>query len=314
MIDYTSRIFVAGHTGLVGQAFVRRLKKDGYINLILRGHSELDLTNQQDVIHFFSQEKPDIVIICAGKVGGIYANSTFPAEFIYDNLQIQTNLIHQSYLGGVKKLVYFCSTCAYPKYADQPMVEKSLLTGSLEPTNEPYAVAKIAGLKMCQSYNCQYGTHYLTIVPTNLYGPYDNFDTQNGHVIPGMIRRLHHAKENHLPEVSVWGSGTPKREFLFVDDLVDACLFILQNNYFENQPVHIGSQLEISIKELASLISQTVGYFGKLSFDTSKPDGMPLKKVDTSKLDNLGWRASTNLASGLGLTYEWFLNNRGVLL
>jgi len=313
MISYSSKIFIAGHNGLVGQAFVRRFKKDGYRNLILRNRVSLDLTNQVDLSCFFKQEKPDIVIICAGRVGGIYANSTFPAEFIYQNLAIQTNLIHQSFIHEVERLVYFGSTCAYPKYATQPISETSLLTGPLEATNEPYAVAKIAGLKMCESYNNQYDTRYLMVIPSNLYGPFDNFDKQNSHVIPGMIRRFYDAKKKGLSEVSIWGSGKPKREFLFVDDLVDACLFLLEN-YFKNEPINVGSQQEISISELASLITQIIDYQCYLSFDMTKPDGMPLKKIDTSKLDLLGWKAATSLISGLRLTYDWFLSNQHILL
>lgn len=303
-----SKIFIAGHTWLVGQAFDRKLQSDGDSSLLLRTHGELDLTNQVAVADFFSAEKPDCVILAAAKVGGIHANSTYPAEFIYENLMIQSNVIHQSYLHGVKKLVYLGSTCAYPKQTPQPMKEENLLTGSLEPTNEPYAVAKIAGLKMCESYNRQYGRSYRTVMPTNLYGIHDNFHPENSHVIPGMMRRIHEAKMADLPEVEIWGSGLPKREFLFVDDLVEACLFLLDNDK-DYALVNIGSQEEVSIRELAEIMSEEVGYKGRLAFDTSKPDGMPLKKVDTSKMDALGWKARTPLREGLQKVYCWFLTN-----
>ncbi len=301
-------IYIAGHTGLVGQAFVRKFQSDGDSALLLRTHGELDLTNQGEVSNFFSAEKPDFVILAAAKVGGIHANSTYPAEFIYENLMIQSNVIHQSYLHGVKKLVYLGSTCAYPKQTPQPMKEGNLLTGSLEPTNEPYAVAKIAGLKMCESYNRQYGTSYRTVMPTNLYGIHDNFHPENSHVIPGMMRRIHEAKMADLPEVEIWGSGLPKREFLFVDDLVEACLFLLDYDKYYSA-VNIGSQEEVSIRELAIMMNEVVGYKGRLAFDTSKPDGMPLKKVDTSKMDALGWKARTPLREGLQKVYCWFLTN-----
>jgi GDP-L-fucose synthase len=303
-----SKIFIAGHTGLVGQAFFRKFQSDGESALLLRTHGELDLTNQGEMSNFFSVEKPDFVILAAAKVGGIHANSTYPAEFIYENLMIQSNVIHQSYLHGVKKLVYLGSTCAYPKQTPQPMKEENLLTGSLEPTNEPYAVAKIAGLKMCESYNMQYGTSYRTVMPTNLYGIHDNFHPENSHVIPGMMRRIHEAKMADLPEVEIWGSGLPKREFLFVDDLVEACLFLLDYDKYYSA-VNIGSQEEVSIRELAIMMNEVVGYKGRLAFDTSKPDGMPLKKVDTSKMDALGWKARTPLREGLQKVYCWFLTN-----
>ena len=301
-------IYIAGHTGLVGQAFVRKFQSDGNSTLLLRTQVVLDLTNQGEVSNFFSAEKPDLVILAAAKVGGIHANSTYPAEFIYENLMIQSNVIHQSYLHGVKKLVYLGSTCAYPKQTPQPMKEENLLTGSLEPTNEPYAVAKIAGLKMCESYNMQYGTSYRTVMPTNLYGIHDNFHPENSHVIPGMMRRIHEAKMADSPEVEIWGSGLPKREFLFVDDLVEACLFLLDYDK-DYSPVNIGSQEEVSIRELAIMMNEVLGYKGRLAFDTSKPDGMPLKKVDTSKMDALGWKARTPLREGLQKVYCWFLTN-----
>lgn len=308
MTKHNYKFYIAGHTGLVGRAFVRKLQSDGDSSLLLRTHGELDLTNQGEVSNFFSAEKPDFVILAAAKVGGIHANSTYPAEFIYENLMIQSNVIHQSYLHRVKKLVYLGSTCAYPKNALQPMQEKSLLTGPLEPTNEPYAVAKLAGLKMCESYNRQYGTSYRTVMPTNLYGIHDNFHPENSHVIPGMMRRIHEAKMTDLPEVEIWGSGLPKREFLFVDDLVEGCLFLLDYDK-DYSPVNIGSQEEVSIRELAIMMNEVVGYKGRLAFDTSKPDGMPLKKVDTSKMDALGWKARTPLREGLQKVYCWFLTN-----
>ena len=301
-------IYIAGHTGLVGQAFVRKLQSDGDSYLLLRTHGELDLTNQGEMLNFFSVEKPDFVILAAAKVGGILANSTYPAEFIYENLMIQSNVIHQSYLHGVKKLVYLGSTCAYPKQTPQPMKEENLLTGSLEPTNEPYAVAKIAGLKMCESYNMQYGTSYRTVMPTNLYGIHDNFHPENSHVIPGMMRRIHEAKMANFPEVEICGSGLPEREFLFVDDLVEACLFLLDYDKYYSA-VNIGSQEEVSICELAIMMNEVVGYKGRLTFNTSKPDGVPLKKVDTSKMDALGWKSRTPLKEGLQKVYCWFLTN-----
>ena len=303
-----SKIYIAGHSGLVGQAFVRKLRDEGSGSLLLKTHLELDLTNQGMVTDFFSSEKPDLVILAAAKVGGIHANNTYPAEFIYENMMIECNLIHQSYLHGVKNLIYFGSTCAYPKNALQPMKEDSILTGPLEPTNEPYAVAKIAGIKLCESYNRQYGTCYQTILPTNLYGIHDNFHPENSHVIPGLMRRIHEAKVNDIPEVSIWGSGSAKREFLFVDDLVEACLLLLDYNE-DYSPVNIGSQEEVSILELAEMMVEVVGYKGRLAFDTSKPDGMPLKKVDTSKMDALGWKARTPLREGLQKVYCWFLTN-----
>ena len=269
---------------------------------------ELDLTNQGEVSNFFSAEKPDFVILAAAKVGGIHANWTYPAEFIYDNLMIQNNVIHQSYLNRVKKLIYIGSTCAYPKNAPQPMKEGSILTGPLEPTNEPYAVAKIAGLKLCESYNRQYGTFFQTLLPTNLYGIHDNSHPEKSHVIPGMMRRIHEAKVEDLHEVQIWGSGSPMREFLFVDDFVDSCIFFLDNDK-DYAAVNIGSQEEVSIRELAGMMSEVIGYKGNLTFDTSKPDGMPLKKVDTSIMDSLGWKAQTPLRKGLQKVYCWFLTN-----
>jgi GDP-L-fucose synthase len=303
-----SKIFIAGHTGLVGQAFVKKFKADCNSDLLLRTHKELDLTNQGEVSHFFSAENPDIVIFAAAKVGGIHANWTYPAEFIYENLMIQNNVIHQSYLHGVKKLIYIGSTCAYPKNTPQPMKEDSILTGPLEQTSEPYAVAKIAGLKLCESYNRQYGTVFQMLLPTNLYGIHDNYHPENSHVIPGLMRRIHEARVEALPEVQIWGSGFQKREFLFVDDFVDACLFLLDNDK-DYAPVNIGSQEEVSIRELAEMMSEVIGYKGRLAFDTSKPDGMSLKKVDTSKMDSYGWKAPTPLREGLQKVYCWFLTN-----
>ena len=308
MRKHNYSVYIAGHNGLVGQAFVRKFEVEGKYNLLLRSHGVLDLTNQAGVSNFFSTEKPDFVILAAAKVGGIHANSTYPAEFIYENLMIQNNVIHQSYLHGVKKLIYIGSTCAYPKNAPQPMKEESILTGALEPTNEPYAVAKIAGLKLCESYNRQYGTVFQTLLPTNLYGIYDNFHPENSHVIPGLMNRIHEAKAEDLPEVQIWGSGLAKREFLFVDDFVDACMFLLDNNK-DHAPVNIGSQQEVTVRELAETMSEVIGYKGRLNFDTSKPDGMLLKKVDTSKMDVLGWKAPTPLREGLQKVYGWFLTN-----
>ncbi|HGY56948.1 MAG TPA: GDP-L-fucose synthase [Caldithrix abyssi] len=300
-----SKIYVAGHRGMVGSAIVRRLQKDGFVNLLLRGREELDLLDQSAVRRFFETEKPDFVFLAAAKVGGILANNTYRAQFIYENLQIQNNIIHSAYLSGVKKLLFLGSSCIYPKHAPQPMKEEHLLTGPLEPTNEPYAIAKIAGIKMCQAYNDQYGTDFISVMPTNLYGPNDNFDLQTSHVLPALIRKFHEAKLKQAPVVQIWGTGNPKREFLHVDDLVDACLFLMRN-YSGNDFVNIGVGQDISIKELALLIKQIVGYTGELTFDTSKPDGTPRKLLDVSRLNKLGWSAKIGLEQGITETYRWF--------
>jgi GDP-L-fucose synthase len=301
-----AKIYIPGHRGLVGSAIVRRLQRAGFTNLLTRTSAELDLRDQRAVADFFAAEKPDYVFLAAAKVGGILANNTYPAEFIYDNLAIQLNVIHQSYLNGVKKLLFLGSSCIYPKFAPQPMREEYLLDGKLEPTNEPYAIAKIAGIKMCQSYNRQYGTRYISVMPTNLYGPNDNFDLQNSHVLPALIRKFHEAKEKGQPYVEVWGSGTPRREFLHADDLADACLFLMQT-YDDSEIVNIGVGEDISIAELAELIREVVGYEGELRFDRSKPDGTPRKLLDVSRLHSLGWQAAIPLREGIEQTYRWYV-------
>lgn len=303
-----SKIYVAGHRGLVGSAIVRRLKEQGYTNLILRTSKEVDLRDKEQVDNFFETEKPEYVFLAAAKVGGIVANNEYPADFIRDNLLIQTNVIDAAYRNNIEKLLFLGSTCIYPKLAPQPLKEDYLLTGELEPTNEPYAIAKIAGIKMCQSYNRQYGTKYISVMPTNLYGPNDNFDLHTSHVLPALIRKFHEAKEMNVPYVEVWGTGSPKREFLYSDDLADACVYLM-NNYVGNEIVNIGVGEDISIKELAQKVKAVVGYEGDIQFDTSKPDGTPRKLVDVTKLNSLGWKASTNLEDGLEKAYRWFLDN-----
>jgi len=305
-----SKIYVAGHKGLVGSAIVRRLQALGYTNLLYRTRERLDLSNQKDVEDFIASEKPEYVFLAAAKVGGIYANNTYPAEFIYDNLMVQTNVIHAAYRHGVKKLLFLGSSCIYPKFAPQPMKEEYLLTGELEPTNEPYAIAKIAGIKTCQAYNRQYGTDFIPVMPTNLYGPNDNFDLESSHVLPALIRKFHEAKRENMPEVEIWGTGAPKREFLHVDDLADACVFLMKNyDYRDTAPfVNIGAGEDLSIKELAELIKDVTGFAGALKFNPDKPDGTPRKLLDVSKLKALGWEAKISLADGLKKTYEWFIN------
>ncbi len=300
-----SKIYVAGHGGLVGSAIFRRLEEEGYTRLLGRRSRDLDLTRQADVEAFFAEERPEYVFLAAAKVGGILANNTYPAEFIYLNLMIQNNIIHSSYLSGVKKLLFLGSSCIYPKFAPQPMKEEHLLTGELEPTNEPYAVAKIAGIKMCQAYNRQYGTDYISVMPTNLYGPNDNFDLENSHVLPAMIRKFHEAKERNLPSVEIWGTGTPRREFLYIDDLAAACVYLMER-YDGSGIVNIGTGEDISISDLALLVRKVVGYGGEIVFDSSKPDGTPRKLLDVSRLHSLGWRAGTGLEEGIRKTYEWY--------
>jgi GDP-L-fucose synthase len=307
-VEKNSKIYVAGHSGLVGSAIVRKLDTEGYSDIITRTRKELDLLNQQAVVDFFAVEKPEYVFLAAAKVGGIVANRDFPADFIYQNLQIQNNIIENSYRNSVTKLLFLGSSCVYPKLAPQPIKEESLLTGLLEPTNDAYAIAKIAGLKMCQAFNEQYGTNYISVMPTNLYGPNDNFDLETSHVLPALIRRFHEAKGTNAPSVTVWGSGAPKREFLHVDDLADAALFLM-NKYNETEIVNIGTGEDIAIKELAELIRDTVGYKGELEWDTSKPDGTPRKLLDVSRLHELGWRHSINLENGIASTYDWYLTN-----
>jgi GDP-L-fucose synthase len=303
-----SKIYVAGHRGLVGSAIVRMLNEKGFKNIVFRTSKELDLRDKFAVDTFFAEEKPEFVFLAAAKVGGIVANNQYPADFIRDNLLIQTNIIDAAYRNNVKKLLFLGSTCIYPKLAPQPLKEEYLLTGLLEPTNEPYAIAKIAGIKMCESYNRQYGTEYISVMPTNLYGENDNFDLHTSHVLPALIRKFHEAKENNAEFVEVWGTGTPKREFLYADDLADACIYLM-NNYTGNEIVNIGVGEDISIKELAEKIKKVVGYTGEIKFDTTKPDGTPRKLVDVKKLNLLGWRAKTSLDDGLKKAYNWFIEN-----
>lgn len=304
-MDKNAKIYVAGHRGLVGSAIVRELQKKGYTNIILRTHQELDLENQQAVAEFFVQQKPEYVFLSAAKVGGIGANSTKPAEFIYKNLMIEANMIHSSYLNGVKKLLFLGSSCIYPKMAPQPLKEESLLTGALEPTNEAYALAKIAGIKMCESYNTQYGTNYISVMPTNLYGMNDNFDLKSSHVLPALIRKFHEAKLQLRSSVTVWGTGNPVREFLYVDDLANACVFLM-DQYNGDKIVNIGTGVGITIRDLAKQIQEVTNYQGEIIFDPTKPDGTPVKINDVSFLESLGWRASVDLRQGLELTYEWY--------
>jgi len=300
-----SKIYIAGHRGMVGSAILRRLQRDGFQNFVFRTSSELDLRNQSTVQNFFETEKPEYVFLAAAKVGGIQANNIYRAEFIYDNLAIETNIIHASYLNKVKKLLFLGSSCIYPKNAPQPMKEEYMLTGELEPTNEPYAIAKIAGLKMCESYNRQYGCNFFTVLPTNLYGPNDNYDLNNSHVLPALLRKFHEAKINNEPFVVVWGSGKPKREFMHVDDLADACVFLMQN-YEKNDAVNIGSSEEVTIAELSQLIKKITGYSGELQHDSSKPDGVMRKLLDSSRINNLGWKPKISLEEGIRKTYENF--------
>jgi GDP-L-fucose synthase len=297
------KIYVAGHRGMVGSAIVRRLQRDGFNNIVTRSSSELDLRNQAAVEAFFTEEKPDYVFLAAAKVGGIVANNTYRGQFIYENMMIQNNVIHHAYLNGVKKLMFLGSSCIYPKMAPQPLKEDYLLTGLLEPTNEPYAIAKIAGIKMCDAYRAQYGCNYISVMPTNLYGPNDNYDLNNSHVLPALLRKFHEAKVNQAPEVVVWGTGSPLREFLHADDMADACFYLMQH-YNEEGLVNIGVGEDISIKDLALTIKDIVGYTGNLVFDTTKPDGTPRKLMDVSKLHNLGWKAKINFREGITHVYE----------
>ena len=310
-INKKSKIYVAGHSGMVGSAIVRRLMRDGFENFILRTHQELDLIDQKNVFDFFKNNKPEYVIISAGKVGGIQANNKFRAEFLYENLMIQTNLIHSAYLNGVKKLLFLGSSCIYPRNCTQPIKEGYLLTGELEQTNEPYALAKIAGIKMCENYYRQYGCNFISAMPTNLYGPGDNFDLNNSHVIPALLRKFHEAKINNSPSVEVWGTGTPKREFLYVDDLADACIFLLKNleasELEKNGITHInvGSGIDQTIQELAYIIRDVVGFEGQVIFDKTKPNGTPEKLLDITVLSNMGWKPTKSLKDGLEKTYSW---------
>lgn len=307
-MDMDGKIYMAGHHGMVGSALVRRLQSGGFTNMITRSSKELDLRRQTEVESFFATEKPDYVFLAAAKVGGIMANSTYPADFMYDNMIMEMNVIHSAQANNVKKLLFLGSSCIYPKFAAQPIHEDSLLTSALEPTNEAYALAKIAGLKYCEYLNRQYLTDFISCMPTNLYGPNDNYHPENSHVIPGLIRRFHEAKVNNLPQVIVWGTGKVLREFLFVDDLADACVYLMEH-YSGNQTVNIGTGLDQSISELASLVKETVGYTGEIYFDTRKPDGTPRKLLDVSKLAGLGWTYRTGLREGLAVTYQDFLDN-----
>jgi GDP-L-fucose synthase len=302
-MNKTSRIYIAGHRGMVGSAIWRNLEAKGYTNLLGKTFEELDLLNQQAVAEYFKQEKPEYVFLAAAKVGGIIANNTYRAQFIYENLQIQNNIIHQSYLNGVTKLMFLGSSCIYPKHAPQPMKEKYLLTGLLEETNEPYAIAKIAGIKMCEAYRDQYGCNYISVMPTNLYGPNDNFDLKNSHVLPALIRKFHEAKESNADSVEIWGTGSPKREFLYVEDMAEACVHLMLN-YNEKQFVNIGCGEDISIKELAELVKSIVGFEGKLVFDATKPDGTPRKLLDVSNLFATEWRPKVSLEAGIKNVYK----------
>ena len=308
-MNLDSRIYVAGHRGLVGSAIVRRLQADGATNLILRAHDELDLVDQAAVEAFFATERPEYVFLAAAKVGGIHANSTYPAEFIHDNLAIQTNVIHNAWKHGAKKLLFLGSSCIYPRDCPQPIKEEYLLTGPLEPTNEWYAIAKIAGLKMCQAYRQQYGFNAICAMPTNLYGPEDDYDSENSHVVPALIRRIHQAEVVTAPQVSIWGSGRPLREFLHVDDLADALVFLMRT-YSGGDIINVGSGLEISIAELAALLSEIIGYQGELEFDSSRPDGTPRKLLDSSRLNTMGWQPRMDLKTGLRDATLWFDKNQ----
>ncbi len=304
-MEKNAKIYIAGHRGLVGSALVRKLRSEGYTNLVSRPSEELDLRDGPAVARFFAAEKPDYVFLAAAKVGGIWANDNYPADFIYSNLAIQMNVIHQAYLAAVKKLMFLGSSCIYPRSAPQPMKEEYLLTGPLEPTNEAYAIAKIAGIKMCQAYNRQYGTNFISVMPTNLYGPNDNFDLSTSHVLAALIRKFHEAKETGAPAVEVWGTGRPRREFLHVDDLADAGLFLMRC-YDDGQLVNIGVGEDIAIGELAAQVKEIVGFEGDISFDPDKPDGMPRKLLDVSRINDLGWQAKIGLSEGIASTYEWY--------
>jgi GDP-L-fucose synthase len=316
-MDLNDKIYIAGHRGLVGSAIVRQLESRGFANLLMRTHKELDLTSQAQVQSFFQQEKPDYVILAAGKVGGIHANDTYPADFIYQNIMIEANVINSAYEYKVKRLLFLGSTCIYPKAVEQPMREEAILTDVLEPTNEPYALAKIAGIKLCESYNRQYGTDFRSVMPTNLYGINDNFHPENSHVIPALMHRFHEARVNNDAEVVVWGTGNAMREFLYVDDMAEASLFVLEldeKTYQANtQPmlshINVGTGKDVTIREMAETMKQVVGYKGKLTFDTARPDGAPRKLIDITRLKNMGWEYSVDLEDGLGKVYEWYLSS-----
>jgi GDP-L-fucose synthase len=316
MLHKSSKVYVAGHNGLVGSAIIRQLEIRGFTNLLMQTHKELDLTNQAEVQAFFQKEQPDYVILAAAKVGGIYANDTYPADFIYQNMMIEANVINSAYENKVKRLLFLGSTCIYPKAVEQPMREDALLTDVLEPTNEPYALAKIAGIKLCESYNRQYGTDFRSVMPTNLYGINDNFHPENSHVIPALMNRFHEAKVNNDSEVVVWGSGNAMREFLYVDDMADAALFVLELDeitYRANTKpmlshINVGTGVDITIREMAQTMKKVVGFKGKLTFDITKPDGAPRKLIDVSRLSNMGWKYSTDLEDGFDITYKWYLD------
>ena len=310
------KIFIAGHKGLVGSALVRQLQKKGYKNFILKTREELDLMNSEQVFRFFEEEKPDWVFLAAAKVGGICANNTYPVDFLLDNLKIQNNIIEASYKNNVEKLLFLGSSCIYPKLAPQPLKEEYLLTSALEPTNEPYALAKITGIKLCSAFNRQYGTNYISAMPCNLYGINDNYHAENAHVIPMLLRRFHEAKEKNLEKVTVWGTGTPMREFMCSDDLAEACVYLMENKNAKEigEFINIGAGIDVTIRELAELIKETVGFEGKLEFDTTKPDGTPKKLLDVSRLNALGWKSKISLKEGLKISYEDFLNNLCVRL
>ena len=316
-MELTSKIYIAGHNGMVGSAIVRQLESRGFVNLLMRTHKELDLTNQAEVQAFFKQENPDYVILAAAKVGGIYANNTYPADFIYQNMMIEANVINSAYENGVQRLLFLGSTCIYPKAIEQPMRESALLTDILEPTNEPYALAKIAGIKLCESYNRQYGTDFRSVMPTNLYGENDNFHPENSHVIPALMHRFHDAKTNNNSEVVVWGTGNAMREFLHVDDMAEASLFVLEldeETYQSNTKpmlshINVGTGKDVKIRDMAQIMKKVVGFEGKLIFDPSKPDGAPRKLIDVSRLSKMGWKYSVNLEDGLRKTYAWYLES-----
>ena len=308
-MDKASRVYVAGHNGLVGSAIFRKLKSDDYTNLIVRTHSELDLCDQIAVDNFFQETSPEYVFLAAANVGGIHANDTMPVDFLQNNIQIQTNIIDAAYRYNVKKLVFLGSTCIYPRDCPQPIKEEYLLTGPLEETNQWYAIAKIAGIRLCQAYRIQYGFNAISLMPTNLYGPGDNFDLMNSHVLPALIRKFHEGKINNKEHVDVWGTGKPCREFLYIDDMADACCFLMQN-YDDNEIINIGTGKDISISELSALIKTIVGFDGEIKFDATKPDGTPKKVCDVSKLNNLGWKSKTSLEKGIELTYQWFQENK----
>ena len=304
-MEKTSKIFIAGHRGLVGSALLRRLQQEGYSSLIIRTHQQLDLMDVRAVARLFEEEQPEYVFLAAAKAGGIYANKTYPAEFIYENLQIQNNVLHQAYRHHVNKLLFLGSSCIYPRLCPQPIKEEYLLTSALEPTNEPYAIAKIAGIKTCQSYNHQYGTNFISVMPTNLYGINDNFHPENSHVVPALLRRFHEARQANLEDVVIWGTGTPRRELLFVDDLAEACVFLMQH-YDQSEMINVGSGQDLSIRELAELIKKIVGCESRLKYDSSKPDGTPRKVLDVTRINQLGWSAPTSLREGLEITYQWY--------